>query len=93
MEKFAIDKFASLDQNNDGFVSRKELSAALQSGRLRGRELHFITFLLEHLEEIRRAGAAGEHPRWPASPAGISRDDITEYFRMLDEPKIVIARR
>ncbi|MDR3617685.1 MAG: hypothetical protein P4L53_29290 [Candidatus Obscuribacterales bacterium] len=52
MEKSATDKFTSLDQNSDQFVSKEELRAVLKSKQLPWREVHFVTFLLEHLHEI-----------------------------------------
>jgi hypothetical protein len=85
MEKFAIEKFASLDQNSDEFVSKEELRQALKSKQLPWREVHFVTFLLEHLHEIRGAEFDAEYQPWPVSHVGISRKDISEYFRMLNE--------
>jgi serine/threonine protein kinase len=93
MEKFAIENFASLDQNSDEFVSKEELRAALKSKKLRWREVHFVTFLLDHLHEIRGAEFDAEYQPWPVSHAGISRKDVTEYFRMLNErlsPKTLV---
>ena len=95
MEKFALAKFASFDKNNDGFVSKEELNAVLASNRLQWREVHFVTFLLKHLDDIRGAGFGGDRLHWPSSAKGISRNDITEYFRNLNEHQstVILKRR
>jgi serine/threonine protein kinase len=104
MEKFALEKFGELDENSDGFVSKQELTVALEKfrsvngtqsqpigmiGLIRvyrptvhlNREQEFITFMLHHLEDIRSGSPADGAPAWPKSPAGISKEDIQEYFR------------
>ncbi len=55
MEKFALEKFALLDQNSDEFVTKEELRAVLKSKQLPWREVNLVTFLLEHLQEIQGA--------------------------------------
>lgn len=76
MEKFALEKFSTIDKNSDGFISKEELTEVLrlQQG---WREAHFVDFLLKHLDEIRTSGAGR---KWPASASGISRRDIATYF-------------
>jgi hypothetical protein len=45
-------------------------------------EVEFITFLLHHLDDIRHVGQSEQHA-WPRLPTGVSKEDITEYFRNL----------
>ena len=84
MEKFALAKFSDLDRNSDGFVSREELEIELKKP-LVWRERHFISFLVQHLDDIRNVGSKGGHPKWPLSPGGVTRNDITDYFAVLQD--------
>lgn len=74
VKQYALDHFDKLDINKDSFISKGELIALLRSSNLSSRERSFISFLLQHADEIISSGKViGES-------IGISRFHIYDFF-------------
>ena len=78
-KNFVYEYFDRLDLNNDGFLSREELLAALYDPNRTMREVSFLNFLLSRIREI----ADCYHEEWADRPDAISKVDLQEYFNKL----------
>jgi Ca2+-binding EF-hand superfamily protein len=54
MCQFARDNLKKLDQNNDGYLTKKELDEAAASGKYAGKELKQIQVLAEHVQDMQK---------------------------------------
>jgi hypothetical protein len=76
LKDFVFASFDKFDLDGDGFLSREELTAALESEGRTVREAAFINFLLVRMAEIAAAYDDGLSDK----PDCISRMDLQEYF-------------
>lgn len=79
VREFAYKSFDHLDQDKNGFIESAELESLLQGNSLSNREKSFVWFLLTNQEQIACMAEQGDE----ADCAGISRQDIEQYFKLL----------
>ena|SRR5215469_16327936 len=76
IKEFAFKEFESLDEDKDGFLSKAELSKALDSGEFNLKQKGFINFLLKRIGAIEETYIE----QWDDWRKGISLVDVQEYF-------------
>jgi Ca2+-binding EF-hand superfamily protein len=76
IKEFAFKEFAALDQDDDGFLSKTELTTALDSGEFNLKQKGFINFLLKRIGVIEETYIE----QWADWRKGISLVDVQEYF-------------
>jgi hypothetical protein len=76
IKEFAFKEFAALDQDEDGFLSKEELTSALDSGEFNLKQRGFINFLLRRITDIEETYIE----QWADWRKGISLVDVQEYF-------------
>lgn len=79
IKEYAYQSFDKLDINDDGYIDRSELEAALKAAGTGDREKSFITFLLTNQESISHQVNEGSH----GPNDGISRLDLEAYFKLI----------
>jgi hypothetical protein len=76
IKEFAFKEFAALDEDQDGFLSKSELTKALDSGEFNLKQRGFISFLLRRIADIEETYIE----QWADWRKGISLVDVQEYF-------------
>jgi hypothetical protein len=80
VKTFAYQCFDQLDRDGNGFLSKAELTEAINDDRWKWREKSFICFLLRRITDI----SESYDEEWDCKDAeGISRSDIQEYFHVI----------
>ena len=82
LEEYTVRAFNELDLNGDGFISKEELQASLDRTDLGLHEKSLISFLLEHVDDMRSRDQSSA-----SGAKGVQRNDVSKYIRTLERSR------